>query len=171
MSTTADTTSSASAEGAPGEVNLYLSGNFAPVREEVTAFDLPVEGALPPELRGLYVRNGANPKTGHSEHWFLGHGMVHGVRIEDGRAAWYRNRYVRTPFFDEPDVPRISSTGEADYTRSAANTHVLAHAGRILDGQLDLFSLNVDFHGHGLGERNDFGWAICADGLRHVSCP
>ena len=28
-------------------------------------------------------------------HWFTGTGMVHGVRLRDGKAEWYRNRFVR----------------------------------------------------------------------------
>jgi carotenoid cleavage dioxygenase len=111
---------------------FHLQGNFAPVSEEVTAFDLQVAGALPPELCGLYVRNGANPVTGSSPHWFLGQGMLHGVRLEGGRARWYRNRYVRTPFFENPEIVRISSDGVFDRVASAANTHVLAHAGKIM---------------------------------------
>ena len=39
----------------------HLTGNFAPVMEECTSFDLPVEGQIPPNLRGSYVRNGPNP--------------------------------------------------------------------------------------------------------------
>jgi carotenoid cleavage dioxygenase len=109
----------------------FLSGNYAPVREELTAFDLPVEGALPPELTGLYVRNGSNPKSGVAGHWFFGDGMVHGVRIENGRAAWYRNRFVQTTKYvkglDAMDLESI-----LDPTASAANTHVIGHAGRIL---------------------------------------
>ncbi|HEX2484382.1 MAG TPA: carotenoid oxygenase family protein, partial [Myxococcota bacterium] len=54
------------ASPAPAELPFHLRGNYAPVREEVTAVDLPVEGALPPELRGLYLRNGPNPKSGRS---------------------------------------------------------------------------------------------------------
>ena len=111
---------------------FHLTGNFAPVTDEVTATDLKVIGALPPELSGMYVRAGANPKTGHSDHWFLGHGMMHGIRIEGGRASWYRNRYVRTPFYDDPEITRISPDGKVDRTASAANTHVIGHAGRIL---------------------------------------
>ena len=34
----------------------------------------------------------ADPKT---YHWFTGSGMVHGVRLRDGRAESYRNRFVR----------------------------------------------------------------------------
>jgi carotenoid cleavage dioxygenase len=111
---------------------FHLQGNFAPVTEELDVSDLEVEGSIPPELRGLYLRNGANPVTGHSEHWFLGQGMLHGVRLDGGRAGWYRNRYVRTPYLENPDIQRISPTGEFDRTASAANTHVVGHAGQIL---------------------------------------
>ena len=77
--------------------NRYLQGNFAPVADEITATDLPVEGELPIALCGRYLRNGPNPVTARSSkryHWFLGDGMVHGLRLKDGRAQWYRNRYV-----------------------------------------------------------------------------
>lgn len=77
--------------------NPYLSGNMAPVEKEITAFDLPVVGEIPAELEGRWLRNGPNPigdidATKH--HWFLGTGMVHGVRLRGGKAEWYRNRYV-----------------------------------------------------------------------------
>ena len=70
----------------------WVQGNFAPVSVEEIVTDLTVKGQLPPELNGLFVRNGSNPATGESLHWFLGDGMVHGVRLEDGKALWYRNR-------------------------------------------------------------------------------
>lgn len=114
------------------ELPFHLRGNFAPVKEEITAFDLEVEGALPPQLSGLFARNGANPVTGWSPHWFVGHGMVHGVRLEAGRAAWYRNRYVRTPLFEDPELQRISPTGDVNREASSANTHLVAHAGRLM---------------------------------------
>ena len=41
--------------------NRFLEGPFAPVTEEITAFDLPVTGRLPAELSGRYLRNGPNP--------------------------------------------------------------------------------------------------------------
>ena len=112
-------------------VPFYLQGNFAPVSQERTAFDLPIEGALPPELRGLYLRNGPNPRRGDPGHWFLGDGMVHGVRLEGGRAAWYRNRWVRTRFFDENDPQLVGPDGAVDHTVGQANTNVVGHAGRI----------------------------------------
>lgn len=109
----------------------HLQGNYGPVQDELTRFDLPVTGAIPPELEGLYVRNGANPKSGTSGHWFMGDGMLHGVRLERGRAVWYRNRYVRTPKL-ERDLDAMDPATMLDKTASAANTHVVGHAGRIL---------------------------------------
>jgi carotenoid cleavage dioxygenase len=80
----------------PTTANPYLLGNLAPVTQEVTAFDLPVTGTLPPDLDGRYLRNGPNPRQPDpaSYHWFTGEGMVHGVRLRDGRAEWYRNRWT-----------------------------------------------------------------------------
>lgn len=123
---------------------FHLRGNYGPMTEEVTAHDLEVIGTLPQELDGLYVRNGANPPKANSPHWFLGQGMLHGVRVVDGRAAWYRNRYVRTPLFEDPDRPRITEDMSFDRTVSLANTHVIRHAGRILALEEGSFPWVVD---------------------------
>ena len=109
---------------------FWLSGNFAPTFEEVTETNLEVTGSIPPELRGRYLRNGSNPQTGESAHWFLGNGMIHGVELANGKANWYRNRYVRTPLFENPEGDPFSEM--QDLTRSLANTHIIAHAGKIL---------------------------------------
>ena len=109
----------------------HLRGNFGPVVEERTEFDLPVTGAIPPELDGLYVRNGSNPKGTATSHWFFGDGMVHGVRIEKGKAVWYRNRWIQTPKL-VGDLDAMDPKVMMDRTASAANTHVIGHAGRIL---------------------------------------
>lgn len=114
------------------EKPFHLQGNFAPVKEEITALQPEVIGSIPAELTGLYARNSANPVTGESEHWFLGHGMVHGVRLEAGNVAWYRNRYVKTKYLANPSQSRIAPDGTIDYELASANTHVLRHAGQIL---------------------------------------
>ncbi len=111
---------------------FHLRGNYAPVQTEVTTDELSVVGDLPPELDGLYVRNGANPKSGRSPHWFAGDGMVHGIRLGDGRAHWYRNRYVQTRALNEPGARAIGADGSVDRTVGVNNTHVIRHAGRIL---------------------------------------
>ena len=75
------------------QTSKWLTGIYAPLDEEVTAFDLPVDGTLPVELEGRYLRNGPNPLgpvDPATYHWFTGDGMVHGVRLRDGRAEWYR---------------------------------------------------------------------------------
>ncbi len=114
------------------DLPFYMQGNFAPVSEEVTTFDLPVRGAIPQHLRGLYLRNGANPKQGVDPgHWFQGDGMVHGVRLEDGAARWYRNRWVRTRSFTE-GASFVDESGNVDHSIGLANTSVIGHAGRIL---------------------------------------
>ena len=114
----------------------HLSGNNAPVFDELTVTSLEVKGSIPSELAGRYFRNGANPQSGISDHWFVGDGMIHGIEIADGKANWYRNRYVRTPMFDNPDKDRMElyldmETMGFNYEVSVANTSVLGHAGKI----------------------------------------
>jgi carotenoid cleavage dioxygenase-like enzyme len=113
-----------------GDTPWFLAGNYAPVMDELTAHDLRVTGSIPTSLSGRYFRNGSNPKSGAAGHWFFGDGMVHGVRIENGRASWYRNRWVRTTKYAK-GLDAMDPEAMFDPTASAANTHVLAHAGRI----------------------------------------
>ena len=109
---------------------FWLRDNFAPTFEERTESDLKVIGQIPESLQGTLLRNGANPQSGESAHWFLGNGMLHGVRIEAGQAKWYRNRYVKTPLYLRPDGDVMDGLG--DMTMSAANTNVIQHAGKIM---------------------------------------
>lgn len=117
---------------AGASTNRYITGPYAPVTEEVTAFDMPVEGALPEQLAGRYLRNGPNPIDDvdpATHHWFAGDGMVHGVRLLDGRAVWYRNRYVGSDHVAEvrgtDDIPGPNWSGSA----TGPNTHVAGFAG------------------------------------------
>jgi carotenoid cleavage dioxygenase len=116
--------------------NRYLVGNFAPVKDELTATDLPVEGAVPTELRGRLLRIGPNPIAPDpaAYHWFTGDGMIHAIELRDGKAASYSNRWVRTDqassLLGEDTIPGqpedVFPVGS-----SVANTHVVAHAGKI----------------------------------------
>jgi len=122
--------------------NPYLAGNYAPIRTETSADDLPVIGTLPPQIAGLFVRNGPNPQFSPlgTYHWFDGDGMLHGIRIRNGRAS-YRNRYVRTRGFQ-----RERQAGEALWwgllepaednpdgtVKNTANTALVWHGGRLL---------------------------------------
>jgi carotenoid cleavage dioxygenase len=95
MNVQAKTIPSASSTGAP-----YVAGNFAPLRSEVTAFDLEVIGRVPEELTGRFLRIGPNPIDELDlvrlvrYHWFAGTGMAHGLRLHRGKAEWFRSRFV-----------------------------------------------------------------------------
>jgi carotenoid cleavage dioxygenase-like enzyme len=113
-----------------GTAEFFQRDNYAPVIDELTEFDLPVDGAIPADLDGWYLRNGPNPRQA-TAHWFTGDGMIHGVRIEGGRAAWYRNRWVRTDSFKE-DFPLYNTDGTRNLRAGVANTHIVNHAGKTL---------------------------------------
>jgi carotenoid cleavage dioxygenase-like enzyme len=102
----------------------WLRGNYAPVSDEIETFALSVQGAIPPELNGVFMRVGANPLSGKSSHWFMGDGMLHGVRLENGQAQWYRNRWIRTAAFDDPSAGGLIA--------NMANTALVQHAGKLL---------------------------------------
>lgn len=107
----------------------WLEGLYAPLPAEVTATELEVIGQLPLELQGRYLRNGPNPVgpvDPATHHWFLGHGMVHGVRLGDGRADWYRARSVgdTTPRADDGPPPPDSV--------GSPNTNVIGLGSRTL---------------------------------------
>jgi carotenoid cleavage dioxygenase-like enzyme len=114
--------------------NRFLDGSFAPVKEEITASDLPVTGQVPAELSGRYLRNGPNPLglDDPNYHWFVGAGMVHGVRLRDGRAEWYRNRWVRSKAVAAALGEQWPGGPVHENLDFAANTHVIAHGGRTL---------------------------------------
>ena len=154
------------------EPNRYLMGNFGPVEVESTVTDLKVTGAIPKDLIGRFLRNGPNPVgvDGSDHHWFVGRGMVHGLRLNEGKAEWYRNRYVGG---------------------SAANTNVIGHAGRTiaivesgglphdmgytLDSVGDNTSIGTGFSAHpkydpDTGELHAmcYDWANLRDHIRYV---
>ena len=58
------------------ELSWHLKGNWGPIKEEITSSDLKVVGEIPSELKGTYIRNGFNPRSGSSDHWFFGNGML-----------------------------------------------------------------------------------------------
>jgi carotenoid cleavage dioxygenase len=66
------------------DASPYLDGNYEPAKTEITALDLKVKGKIPEELNGRFLRNGPNPIEQPdlaTHHWFLGDGMVHGIRL------------------------------------------------------------------------------------------
>lgn len=113
--------------------NFYLEGPYAPVQEERFETDLPVSGSIPPSLNGLFAQIGPNPmqvRNPATHHWFVGDGMVHGLRLEAGKACWYRNRWVGTDRVNRA-LGRPSVPGPRRGIFDVVNTNVFAHAGSI----------------------------------------
>jgi carotenoid cleavage dioxygenase len=139
-------------------VNRYLEGALAPVEEEITAFDLPVTGRIPAHLSGRYVRNGPNPvhlDEPATHVWTNGDGMVHGVRIRDGRAEWYRNRWIRSSAVaDHLGEPRRGTLPDGVFD-FAPNVHVIGFAGKtiaLVEGDLRPYELTDDLDTIGPGD-------------------
>lgn len=150
---------------------VHLRGNGRPVTEERSLSGLKVTGTIPGELDGRYVRNGANPFTGTSTHPFFGDGMVHAVRLRDGKAQWYRNRYVQTPFIANPSLDILDPSVLMDMKSSKANTHVFGHAGKILALEEGHFPFVLDGDLNTVGA-TDFGGVLNGSFTAHPKvCP
>lgn len=110
----------------------YLDGNYEPVKTETTALDLKVKGKIPEELNGRFLRNGPNPIEQPdlaTHHWFLGDGMVHGIRLREGKAAWYRSRFVGSQRIHKKFGETHSAPTRAEI---GPNTNIIEHANRTL---------------------------------------
>jgi len=58
-----------------------------------------MSGKIPTDIHGVYLRNGPNyqsPSDSNRMHFFDGDGMIHAIRIKDGR-LYYCNRLTKTP--------------------------------------------------------------------------
>ena len=109
----------------------FLVGIHEPMRSELTLEGLAVTGSLPAGLNGRYLKMGANPAkpepAGH--HWFLGDGMVHGIAIQDGEVAWYRNRWIRSRGAAAA-LGRAAAPGPRRGRNDTVNTNVVDIGGR-----------------------------------------
>jgi 8'-apo-carotenoid 13,14-cleaving dioxygenase len=114
----------------PKADHAFLSGIHAPMTEEKTLTDLPVTGAIPAALDGRYLRIGPNPVAPDPAgyHWFTGDGMVHGIALKQGKALWYRNRWIgskrASALLGRPAAPGPR------HGFDTVNTNVLGIAGR-----------------------------------------
>jgi len=126
----------------PNVENPYLHGLYGPTVHESCSFDLQVEGELPKDLFGAYVRNGPNSvfQPRNAYHWFDGDGMVHAVYFRDGKAA-YRSRLVPTAGLrKEARAGRalwngimgpLNEAGMDLRAKDTANTDVVWHNGKL----------------------------------------
>ncbi|MDF3072778.1 MAG: Lignostilbene-alpha,beta-dioxygenase-related enzyme [Alphaproteobacteria bacterium] len=122
----------------------FLRGNYAPLLMESDAYDLPVTGEIPAALAGTLYRNGPNPQFAPRGfyHWFAGDGMLHALRVENGKVS-YRNRWVRTPkwqmeheagkaLYGAFGNPMWSDPVTFGKDSTTANTNVVWHGGKLL---------------------------------------
>lgn len=125
----------------------YRTGAWTPNLAEVDAYDLDViEGEVPRDLSGIYLRNTENPLfdaiTGRY-HPFDGDGMLHAIRFEDGKTS-YRNRFVRTAgllaeleageplwagILESPELSKRDGWGARTRMKDASSTDVTVHNG------------------------------------------
>ncbi len=118
------------------DAHPYRSGAWRPQATEWRVEDLEVvEGAIPEDLDGLYVRNTENPlhEAITAYHPFDGDGMLHAVRFGCGRAS-YRNRFVRTTgLVAEQEAGASLWAGLAENPKHAVRTDGLTARGAMKD--------------------------------------
>lgn len=117
--------------------SIFLQGAFAPVLGERTVQRLHVSGTLPAELDGLFTQIGPNPvqapkKRGAADYsWFTQDGMVSGVRLCEGDALWFRNRWIRSRKVSRQlREPRVS--GPRHFFDDTVHTNVVYHGNMLL---------------------------------------
>lgn len=117
----------------PFRKHMFLTGIHEPMAEELSLANLEVSGQIPEALTGTYARIGPNPfkpdPRGH--HWFVGDGMVHGIRLSGGKANWYHNRYIKSGTLERSGGPAAAG-GPRRGARDTVNTNVLKLAGKTL---------------------------------------
>ena len=115
----------------PATPHPFLTGIHQPMTGEQTLTQLMVEGDIPAALDGRYLRIGPNPIAPDpaSYHWFTGDGMVHGIALRDGKALWYRNRWIRSRAVAKA-LGEAPAPGPRHGGFDTVNTNVLGIAGR-----------------------------------------
>ncbi len=133
-----------------GSDNPYLNGAWEPCDTEWTASTPTlkvVQGEIPKDLHGVYMRNGHNQVHAPigKYHPFDGDGMVHAAHFENGQMT-YRNRWVRTtgflaeaaagqslwPGIIEPRKAVRRGWGSIGAMKDNAGTDIIVHAGKAL---------------------------------------
>ncbi|KAA1380095.1 carotenoid oxygenase family protein [Aeromicrobium fastidiosum] len=114
----------------------YRTGPWQPQTTEWKADDLQVvQGEIPSDLDGVYLRNTENPlhPAIRNYHPFDGDGMVHVVGFRDG-TAFYRNSFVRTDgLMAEQDAGKSLWAGLAERPSQSLMDHGWGARGRMKD--------------------------------------
>ena len=133
MASTADILEPATEAAPDAKPNPFLTGIHQPMTEELVIEDLAVTGTIPAALDGRYLRIGPNPVgpvDPATHHWFTGDGMVHGLRLEGGKARWYRNKWIRSTRVAEA-LGEAPAPGPRRPLGDTVNTNILGFAGHV----------------------------------------
>ncbi len=120
-----------------------LQGGFAPIEDELDIELTDIEGEVPKDLTGMYVRNGPNRRfeAPGRYHWFDGDGMLHAVRFAGGKVR-YQNKWVMTEGLRDElaagsalwqgikDPPRKDTPDQP--IKNTSNTDVKFYAGKLV---------------------------------------
>jgi len=127
----------------------YMTGAWQPMYREVNSYNLEVlEGKVPQDICGIYIRNTENPvhEPIGRYHPFDGDGMLHQVVFDQGKAT-YRNRFIRTKSFlmeqevgaslwaglaENPAKSKRPGWGAQGSLKCSSSTDVVVHAGKVL---------------------------------------
>ena len=97
--------------------------------------------------------------------------MIHAVKLRDGEAHSYRNRYIQTPFIEDPSLNIMDPSVVTNYKASKANTHIIGHAGKFLALEEGHFPYEIDGELNTLGP-TDFNGALTGSFTAHPKiCP
>ncbi|WP_299946073.1 carotenoid oxygenase family protein [uncultured Microbulbifer sp.] len=124
--------------------NPYLHGVYAPTNNINThATNLEIEGEIPADMYGAYLRNGPNPRQKPSSlyHPFDGDGLVQGLYFNNGQVT-YRSSQIQTAALlreqNECQAVWPGVMGTFDFTlpdfpiKDTANTDIIWHNGRLI---------------------------------------
>ena len=109
----------------PDDDHPYRSGVWRPQHKEYDAWDLDVEGEIPEDLSGVYIRNTENPlfEPIKRYHPFDGDSMLHSISFSNGEAR-YSNRFVRTEaFLAEQEAKQSLWAGITEHPSNAIADH------------------------------------------------
>lgn len=119
-----------------GDDHPYRTGAWQPNLAEWDATELEVvEGEIPTDLDGIYLRNTENPvhESIGLYHPFDGDGMLHQLHVADGKAS-YRNRFIRTAgFLAEQEAAGALWTGMLDMPANSLRPDGWGARGRMKD--------------------------------------